>query len=103
LWAFKKALAAAGVDKRPRRLHGARHGALTAMAASGSSGVVLMHVAGHASMATTQKYLHLAGTVFPDDAARLEARQLSTELSTALSEPEVISPDLSGSESGLET
>jgi integrase len=36
--AFKEALVAAGVEKQPRRLHDARHGALTAMAASGSQG-----------------------------------------------------------------
>jgi hypothetical protein len=59
--------------------------------------VAIMHVAGHASMATTQKYLHLAGTVFREDAERLEARQLSTELSTGLTEPQVTSADLNGS------
>jgi len=98
--AFRKALKAAGVDKQPRRLHDARHGALTAMAAGSSSGVAIMHVTGHASMATTQKYLHLAGTVFPEDAAKLEARQLSTEPSTGLSEPEVISHVPTAAESG---
>lgn len=101
--AFKKALVAAGVEKQPRRLHDARHGALTAMAASGSSGAVLKHVAGHRSLQTTEKYLHLAGTVFHDDAAALEARQLSTELSTGLSAPQRTSHDPSGSESGLQT
>jgi integrase len=101
--AFKKALAKAGIDRRVRPLHDARHGALTAMASNGAAPVTLMTVAGHASMQTTKRYLHLAGVVFHDDAAKLEARQLSTELSTSLSEPEVISPDPSGSESGLET
>jgi integrase/recombinase XerD len=100
---FKKALAKAGIDRRVRPLHDARHGALTAMASNGAAPVTLMTVAGHASMQTTKRYLHLAGVVFHDDAAKLEARQLSAELSTALSEPEVISPDPSGSESGLET
>jgi integrase/recombinase XerC len=100
--AFKKALAAAGVDKQPRRLHDARHGALTAMAAGSSSGLARMHVAGHASMSTTKKYLHLAGTVFREDAERLEARQLSTEPSTAPSEPERTSHDPSGLESRLD-
>jgi integrase/recombinase XerC len=100
--AFKKALEAAEVDKRPRRLHDGRHGALTGMAANGSSPVAIMHVAGHASMATTKKYLHLAGTVFRDDAERLEARQLSTKLSTDLSEPQRISDDPTAVESGLD-
>jgi integrase len=35
--AFRNALKAAGIDKRPRRLHDGRHGALTGMAANGSS------------------------------------------------------------------
>ena len=99
--AFKQALAAAGVDKQPRRLPDARHGALTTMAADNSSPVAIMHAAGHASMSTTQIYLHLAGTMFHDDAAALEARQLSTELSTGLSEPQRTSHDPSGLESGL--
>ena len=94
--AFKQALAAAGVDKQPRRLHDARHGALTTMAADNSSPVAIMLAAGHASMSTTQIYLHLAGTVFHDDAAALEARQLSTELSTGLGEPQRTSHDPSG-------
>jgi integrase len=98
--AFKKALKAAGVTKQPRRLHDGRHGALTGMAASGSSPVAIMHVAGHASMSTTKKYLHLAGTIFRDDAERLEARQLSTNLSTDLSERQRISDDPTMAESG---
>lgn len=80
-------------DEAPRRLHDARHAALTGMAANGSSPVAIQHVAGHASMATTQKYLHLAGTVFREDAERLEARQLSTGLSA----PQRTSHDPSGS------
>jgi hypothetical protein len=48
-----------------------------------------MAKAGHATMRTTQTYLHLAGVVFRDEAERLEARLLSTEPSTRLSEPEL--------------
>jgi integrase len=101
--AFRKALAAAGVTKQPRRLHDGRHGALTAMAANSSSPVAIQHVAGHASMQTTRKYIHLAGTVFPEEAAKLEARQLSTQLSTHLTPSDPTSEDRDGSESGLET
>jgi hypothetical protein len=46
---------------------------------------VLMTKAGHASMTTTKKYIHLAGTVFRDEAERLEQRYgfaVSTESST---------------------
>jgi hypothetical protein len=35
-----------------------------------------MTKAGHASMATTRRYLRLAGTVFPDEAMALERRVL---------------------------
>ncbi len=35
-----------------------------------------MTKAGHASMATTKRYLHLAGTVFRDEADALERRLL---------------------------
>jgi hypothetical protein len=56
------------------------------MAKTGASPIAVMTTAGHASMATTKKYLHLAGSVFREEAARLEERLgLSTELSTDLS------------------
>jgi integrase len=80
--AFRKALEAAGIDRQVRPLHDARHGALTAMASNEAAAVTLMTVAGHTSMATTKKYLHLAGTVFHEEAAALEARKLSPKLST---------------------
>jgi hypothetical protein len=35
-----------------------------------------MAKAGHANMSTTQRYLHLAGVVFHDEAAALEKRLL---------------------------
>ncbi|MFL5944591.1 MAG: tyrosine-type recombinase/integrase [Gaiellaceae bacterium] len=46
------------MTKRPRRLHDARHGALTAMAATGASPIAVMTTAGHSSMQTTKRYLH---------------------------------------------
>ena len=51
--------------------------------------------AGHANMATTTRYLHLADATFPDAAAALAERMLgvSTEPSTDLSEPEPSSDD----------
>jgi integrase len=99
--ALEKALAKAGVEKRPRPFHDARHGALTAMAAAGASPIAVMTTAGHASMQTTKRYLHLAGTVFPNEAAALERRLgLSTEPSTDLSEPQRISDDPTAVSSG---
>jgi hypothetical protein len=48
-------------------------------------------------MATTKRYLHLAGTVFRDEADRLEDRllggALSTPVSTHLSTPEPTSTE----------
>src|SRR5262245_19256172 len=94
--AFRQALKAAGVSKRPRRLHDARHGALTAMAQNSAAAVAIQHVARHSSMQTTRKYIHLAGTAFPEEAAKLQARLLSTRLSTDPASPEVTSGDLNG-------
>ncbi|HEU5361760.1 MAG TPA: hypothetical protein VFU56_00405, partial [Gaiellaceae bacterium] len=59
--------------------------------------------AGHRSMQTTKRYLHLAGVTFANEAAafeqRLLARELSNELSNKLSNnlgaPEPISGDVS--------
>ena len=56
--------------------HDLRHTAITHDAASGSSAIAVMAKAGHANMATTRRYLHLAGTVFRDEAERLEERLL---------------------------
>jgi hypothetical protein len=49
-----------------------------------------MAKAGHANMATTQRYLHLAGVVFRDEADALERRLfgLSTAFSTNPGAPE---------------
>jgi Phage integrase family len=97
--ALRKALKAAGVDKQPRPFHDGRHGALTAMAKTGASPIAVMTTAGHASMQTTKRYLHLAGTVFPEEAAALERRLgLSTELSTDLTSPDRISGDPSAAD-----
>jgi hypothetical protein len=43
---------------------------------SGSSPIALMAKAGHSDMKTTRIYLHLAGTVFRDEAEALERRLL---------------------------
>jgi integrase len=69
--AFKKA----GVEGYVRPFHDARHSALTHMAAGGST-LAIMATAGHSSMATTKRYLHLAGVTFKDEADALEERLL---------------------------
>jgi integrase len=75
-----------------RAFHDARHAAITHDAASGSSAISVMTKAGHSNMKTTQRYLHLAGTVFREEADRLEERLLGRS-STDLSESEDTSDD----------
>jgi integrase len=87
--ALTAALAAAGIEKQPRAFHDLRHTAITNDAAAGSSPIAVMTKAGHADMATTKRYLHLAGVVFRDEADALERRLgLSTEPSTRPSAPQ---------------
>jgi integrase len=77
------------VDGKLRAFHDLRHSSLTLGAASGEGAIALMTRAGHRNMATTRTYLHLAGTVFRDEAETLERRLLGpVESSTDLSESE---------------
>ena len=78
---FLAALAEAGVEGRIRAFHDMRHTALTNLAATGASRIAVLATAGHRSMQTKKGYLHLAGTVFPDDAANLERRMLGVQSS----------------------
>jgi len=80
---FQAALAEAGVHGRIRPFHDLRHTAITLDAASGSSEIAVLTKAGHASFKTTQRYLHLAGVVFREEAARLEEKVLGPQLSTS--------------------
>jgi integrase len=73
---WKAALKKAGIQGHVRPFHDARHSSLTHQAAAGSNPVAIMATAGHASMATTKRYLHLAGVVFKDEADALERRLL---------------------------
>jgi integrase len=73
---FRAALKSAGIEDYVRPFHDLRHTALTNEAAAGSSPIALMAKAGHSDMKTTRIYLHLAGTVFPDEAEALERRLL---------------------------
>lgn len=88
--ALEAAQDAAGVEGKLRPFHDLRHSAITHDAASGASAIAVMAKAGHANMATTKRYLHLAGTVFRAEAEALERRLLgepSTEPSTQLAAP----------------
>jgi site-specific recombinase XerD len=77
---FRAALAKAEISEYVRPFHDLRHTALTNEAASGSSPIALMSKAGHSDMKTTRIYLHLAGTVFRDEAEALERRLLGAPM-----------------------
>lgn len=86
---FQAALRACGITDYVRPFHDIRHAALTNMAATGRvSPIALMATAGHSSMATTNRYLHLAGVVFRDEADALVERYKLVPDSADLSELE---------------
>jgi integrase len=94
--ALHTALRAAGITDYVRPFHDLRHTAITNDAAAGANPVALMTKAGHRNMSTTKTYLHLAGTVFPDEAERLEERLLGgSDLGRKFYPSEPISGDLS--------
>ncbi len=77
-----------------RPFHDLRHTYITNAAAAGMNAVALMTSAGHSDMKTTKRYLHLAGTVFRNEADALERRMLGellTEPSTDLQSSPVVS------------
>jgi integrase len=97
--ALRRAYKAAGMTfpEGMRAMHDLRVTMVTNDALAGANPVALMTKAGHTNMATTKRYLRLAGIVFPDEAAALEARMLGTEPSTAsstrLAEPQPTSDE----------
>jgi integrase len=76
---WRPALKRAGITECVRPFHDARHSSITHQAAAGSSAVAIMASAGHSSMATTKRYLHLAGVVFKEEADALDRRLLGGE------------------------
>jgi integrase len=74
---FRTALKTAGITEYVRPFHDARHASLTNGVVAGEQPLELMARAGHRSMATTNHYLHLAGTTFPERAAALEHHLLA--------------------------
>jgi hypothetical protein len=85
------------VLEKLRPCHDLRVTAITSDAIAGAHPIAIMTKAGHGSMATTQRYLKLAGVVFREEARAQEARllgaSLSTERHTDLSEPQPTSDD----------
>jgi integrase len=78
-----------------RAWHDNRHTSITHDARSASPFKVKAK-AGHSSLRTTERYVHLSGSTFPDEAEALDRRlygELSTELSTNLSASQPSSHD----------
>jgi integrase len=71
---LKAALAKAKITRKIRPFHDYRHTAITHEAASGNAPAAIQARAGHADFSTTQRYIHLAGVVFREEAERAEAR-----------------------------
>jgi integrase len=76
--ALRAAYAAAGLEypEGMRPFHDLRVTSITNDAIAGANPVALMTKAGHANMATTRRYLRLAGVVFAEEAEALERRLL---------------------------
>jgi integrase len=95
--ALRAAYGAAGFEwpDKLRPCHDLRVTSITNDAIAGANPVALMTKAGHANMATTKRYLKLAGVVFTEEAEALERRLLGGQRSTD-SLPD--SPDLTESQ-----
>jgi integrase len=76
--ALRTAYKAAGMQypEGMRVFHDLRVTSITNDAIAGANPTALMTKAGHANMATTKRYLRLAGVVLPDEAEALERRLL---------------------------
>jgi len=81
---LERAFKAAGLgwSEGLKPCHDLRTTAITNDAIAGAHPIAIMTKAGHAWMATTKRYLKLAGVVFRDGAQALEERLLGASLST---------------------
>ena len=66
-----RALKEAGIEGYLRPFHDGRHSAITNAVRAGRHQSALMTLAGHSDSRTTQMYTHLAGTMFQEEAARM--------------------------------
>ena len=72
---FRVALQKSGITDYVRPFHDMRHTSLTNSAVlQGTTDIMLATKAGHTDPKITRQYLHLAGTVFHDEANQLERR-----------------------------
>lgn len=71
---MRKAITAAGIERKIRPWHDLRHTALTHDAAAGNPAVYVQARAGHAQATMTERYVHAAQVAFPGAAKRAEDR-----------------------------
>lgn len=71
---LREACAKSGVPAPNRPYHDLRHAYCTLAALTATNPYSVQRRAGHSSMETTKRYLHLAGQLFEEDAAALEAK-----------------------------
>jgi integrase len=67
-----KARVRAGIAEYLRPSHDLRHSSITNAARAGTDPAALMTRSGHSNFSTTQRYVHLAGARFTDEATMLE-------------------------------
>ena len=103
--ALEAANARAGMEwpEKMRPCHDLRVTSITNDAIAGANPVALMTKAGHANMATTKRYLRLAGVVFQEEAEALERRLLGGRSSTDSlpDSPDLSAPQLSEAHAGM--
>ena len=63
-----------------RPFHDGRHSSITHAAAAGVGVAPLQASAGHSDISTTQRYIHLAGVLFRDEAHAAEGRVFGSSL-----------------------
>jgi integrase len=80
--AVKAAFTAAGLKGKFRPAHDLRVTSLTSGVMANENVPILMARAGHTSYQTTKRYVDLAGQVFPDQAAALEALRFGVQTDT---------------------
>jgi integrase len=91
---LREALASAGIAGYVRPFHDGRHTAITNAAAAGVGAAALQARAGHADLATTQRYIDLAGVAFRDEALIAEQRMFGVE--SGVETHPVSTPETSG-------
>jgi integrase len=100
---LRAALAKAGITDYVRQFQDGRHSSITNAARHGRSPMALMTLGGHSDFKTTQRYIHLAGQMFRDEAARMETALWGSEPSeppSGTNSRYKLAPDAAAAEAG---